>query len=135
MLLLAPPVALLNGCGGGGGGGSTGSPTPIAPTPTVGPRVLVVQLRDSAGNAVDGVVSIGANPVAGTSILATSGGSVTFNRNVAAGTTPVKAEVEGNGTNGSILVKTAGTTIYTLLVTAQITPAPSATLPPPPFPP
>ena len=139
LLLFAAPVALLHGCGGGGSGGGGSAPSPtasptFAPTPTVGARVLVVQLRDRGGNPVDGIVSIGTAPVAGTSIQATSGGAATFNRNVAAGTTPVSAEVDGETTRGSIVVKVSGTIIYTLTVAPQVSPAPTTTVPPPPFP-
>ncbi|PQV65326.1 hypothetical protein B1R32_10165 [Abditibacterium utsteinense] len=126
---LALPVALL-GCGGGGSGPSvdpTATPRPTTTaTPAAGSRVLVVQLRDAAQRSVDGIVSVG------TATQATSAGSATFG-GVTEGTAKVSAEVDGEVTTGSALVKSAGTTIFTLTIAPHVTPAPSATLPPPPF--
>ncbi len=130
LLLFAPLLAIFAGCGGGGGSNSSVSPTATpkpAPTATLGARVLVVQLRDRAGQPVDGIVTVGAT------VLATGDGNATFNRNVAAGRTTVSAEVDGDVTTATVDVKTAGTTITTLTITPRVTPAPTATLPPPPF--
>lgn len=132
-LLLAPALALLNGCGGGGGssgggGGSTPTATPtVSPTATLGARVLVVQLRDAKGGRVDGIVTVG------TAIVATVNGDATFNRNLAAGAVSVSAEVDGDTTTGTATVKSGGTTAFTLTIAPRVTPAPTAPLPPPPF--
>lgn len=133
MLFAALPVVLI-GCGGGGGNGpsvsATATPraTPRATaTPVAGSRILVVQLRDNAKQAVDGIVTVGS------STLATSEGSATF-RGVAAGTLSVKAEVDGVVTTRSATVPSAaGTTFLTFTITPSVTPVATATLPPPPF--
>lgn len=128
LLLLAPPLGLLNGCGGGGG--SSPSPTATAtpvPTSTVGGRVLVVRVRDRAGNAVEGIVTLG------TSVMATENGSATFNRDVPSGLATLKVEVDGDTTSASAMVKSSGTTFIAVTITPRVTPAPTATLPPPPF--
>lgn len=129
LLLLVPTLALFTGCGGGGGGSST-SPTATptaAPTATVGARVLVVQLRDSSGGRVDGIVTVG------TAIVPTVSGDATFNRNVASGAVTVSAEVDGDTTSGTATVKNGGTTTFLLTIAPRVSPAPSATIPPPPF--
>lgn len=136
LLLLALPIALLEGCGGGGGGGGgTATPTPtVAPTPTAGARVLVVQLRDPSGQAVDGIVSIGEAPVAGVSVAATVGGQVSFNRNIAVGATKVSADVDGDVTSGTATIKASDTTVtYVLRITPRVTPVPATAMPTPPF--
>ncbi len=128
------PVALI-GCGGGSGGGGTTPPTPTATpvstpratsTPVAGARILVIQLRDAAGNPVDGIVTVGA------ANQATSGGNATF-RGVAAGSVTVSVEVDGNVTTRQVAVQPAQTTISTITLSPAVTPAPTATLPPPPF--
>ena len=88
----------------------------------------MVQLRDSAGRIVDGIVTVGGV------VLATRDGDATFNRNLTAGAAVVSAEVDGDVSTATATVKTAGTTVFTLLIAPRITPAPTATLPAPPFP-
>lgn len=133
-LLLAFP-AILIGCGGGGssspsGGGSSGgsattTPRPMATT-VAGGRALVVQLRDSAGRPVDGIVTLG------TLSLPTTGGNVTFS-GVAAGSVTVSAEVDGVVNTRSATIQGSGTTTFAFVVIPSVTPAPTATIPPPPF--
>ncbi len=133
LLFAALPVVLI-GCGGGGGNGPSGSATATpratpgaTSTPVAGSPILVVQLRDSSKQPVDGIVTVGS------STLSTSGGSATF-RGVAAGTVNVNAEVDGVVTTRSAMVPTAaGTTFFTLTISPGVTPAATATLPPPPF--
>ncbi len=130
-MLVALPLAILAGCGGGGGGGTSVRPTAaptIAPTATLGSLILVVQLRDSARQPVDGIVTVGTSPP-----MATIAGNATFNRGVTAGAATVSAEVDGVVTTGTATVNATGSTVYTLTIAPSVTPAPTTTLPPPPF--
>ncbi len=134
-LSLALPIILI-GCGGGGSSGGP-SPNPTSgpratatprstPPPPSGSRVLVVQLRDSAGRVVDGIVTVG------TLSLPTSGGNVSFS-GLGAGGVNVSAEVDGVITTKPVTVQNTGTTTVAFVVAPAVTPAPPAPLPPPPF--
>ena len=130
-LFLAFLPALLIGCGGGSGGGGTPSATATptaAPTATLGPRALTVQLRDNAGRRVEGIVTVG------NAVVSTNNGDATFNRDIAAGTATVSAEVDGSVTTGQVTVQNTGTTTFVLRVSPRVTPVPGGTIPPSPFP-
>lgn len=123
VVVLAVPVMLLQGCGGGGGGGSSPKPTS---TPTAGARTLVVQLRGSSGNIVDGIVKVGSQ------IKATNDGQASFT-NISSGNVNVTAEVNGLNTSGTADVKSSGTTTFVLTISSGVTPGPTTNPPPPPF--
>jgi len=120
------------GCGGGSSG-----PTPRATaTPTASPtRVpiannsIVVRLSDGSGLGVDGVVSltIGINVYR----LGTTGGQATF-VGFASGNYSISAQVNGQTQTRSVVVGT-GTTSVDFAFSADVTPAPTATIPPAPF--
>lgn len=86
------------GCGGGGGGSSSGPATPTAIPPT-NVRVTV-QLRDSAGAPVEGLVLLDGQR------RATTGGDAIFT-NVQSGALSVNAEVNGK-TYAKNFVATSG---------------------------
>lgn len=118
ILAIGAASAALVGCGGGGGG----SPTPTAVVPTG--TTVVVQLRDTAGNLVDGIVTLG------TQRRATTDGQVSF-ANVAVGAQSASAEVNGRTYSQNFLA-TAGTTTVQITVDPGLTPTPSGTVPAPP---
>ena len=128
---LTLPFYLL-GCSGGGGGGNGGnggpSPTatPRAPTPTpVGLNRIVFRLNDGAGNAVDGLVTIGGFT------RATVGGEAIFSGFVPRS---YSATIVVNGvTSTRAFVATAGTTTVVVAINANSGPQPTATPPAPPF--
>ena len=115
----------LAGCGGGGGGSSSG---PVAPNPTAVPTGGVnvnVQLRDSAGAPVDGLVTLDGQR------RATTGGSAAFS-NVRRGAQSASAEVNGVVTTKNF-VATSGANVVQIAINPN-TPTPGGTpLPTPPF--
>lgn len=127
LLVMGVGSALLFGCGGGGGSGGGGGgggtvPTPAPTVPTS--NTVVVQLRDTLGNPVDGVVTLSARR------QATTGGNVAF-ANAVSGAQTVSAEVNGR-TYSQNFVATAGTTTVQIIINPQVTPTPVGTLPAPP---
>lgn len=120
---------LLIGCGGGAGGSSTPSPTARpngTPTPTsVGLNRLVIRLSDSAGNPVDGIVTIG------TFARASLDGQAIFTGFVP-GNYTARIAVNGNTTSKSF-VAARGTTTVDVTISGSLGANATATPPAPPF--
>ena len=116
------------GCGGGGGSSpAVPAPTTVTPAPTaVVPTnsSLTVQLRDPAGNVVDGLVTLGTRRVV------TTNGAATF-ANIAAGAGAVSAEVNGRLYSQNF-VATNGANTVQILIDPALAPTPTGTLPAPP---
>ena len=126
---LAVPFLLLGiGCGGGGG---NGGPSPTArphrtPTATpVGLNRLTIRLTDDAGRPVDGVVTIG------TFVRATIGGDAIFTGFVP-GTYTASIAVNGR-TATKRFAAAPGTTLVSVLISANFGSNPTATPPARPF--
>ena len=111
----------LAGCGGGGSPSGPATPTTVPPT---GVNVTV-QLRDSAGAPVEGLVTVDGKR------RATTGGNADF-FNIKAGSQIVSAEV--NGVNyPKNFVATLGANVVQIAINPN-TPTPGGTTPPaPPF--
>lgn len=120
----------VTGCGGGSSG-----PSPVAtrtPVPTGTPvtnNLIVVRLSDSGGLAVDGVVNL----TVGLNVyhMGTTGGQASF-VGFAAGTYSLSAQVNGQTQTRPVPVA-SGTTTVDFVFSAGVTPAPTATIPAPPF--
>ncbi len=132
----SPAVALLasglcvTGCGGGGSGPTVRpTPLPVATGTPVANNLISVRLNDSSGLAVDGVVSltVGLN----TYRMGTTGGQASF-VGFAAGTYSLSAQVNTQTQTRSVPVG-SGTTTVDFLFGTGVTPAPTATIPAPPF--
>ena len=125
-LSLSVVPAVLVGCGGGGGGGSSSGPTvPIGPTPIPQTGVNVtVQLRDTAGAPVAGLVMLDGQR------RATTNGDAAF-ANVSAGALTASAEVNGANYSKSF-VATLGANTVQIAVDPAVTTPPQGTPPAPP---
>ena len=116
------------GCGGGGGGGSSSGPSNPSPTSTPVPTgvSVTVQLRDVAGAAVDGIVTIGDQR------RATTGGDAVFT-SVALGARTASAQVNG-ATYSKNFVATLGANTVPIAINPAVSATPATTPPaPPPF--
>ena len=127
-ILLALSVAMmpaaLVGCGGGGGS-SAGPSVSIAPTPVPQTGVNVtVQLRDGAGAAVEGLVTLDGKR------RATTGGNAAF-ANVSGGSLTASAEVNGMTYSRNFVATLGANTVQIAIDPAATTP-PNGTPPAPP---
>ena len=123
LFALGAAACALTFAGCGGGGSSSGPTTPTAIPPT-GVNVTV-QLRDSAGAIVNGLVTLG------TQRRATTNGDAAFT-NVPSGAQTVVAEVNGANTTKNF-VATSGANVVQIAIDPN-TPTPGGTTPPaPPF--
>ena len=122
LLVASAGSLLLVGCGGGGGGG--GGPRPTATAITPSNITVLVQLRDLAGDPVDGIVSFAGRR------QATTGGSVSF-ANAPAGAQSVSAEVNGRSYSQNFNA-TAGLVTVQIVIDPALTPTPGGTPPAPP---
>ncbi len=120
-------AALLAGCGGGGGS-SSGPVTPPTPTPTTIPPTgvsVTVQLRDTAGAPVEGLVTLDGQR------RATTGGDAAF-VNVKSGSLVASAEVNG-ATYSQNFVATSGANTVQIAIEPATTPPDGGNPPAPPF--
>lgn len=114
LLLLLLPVVMV-GCGGGGGGGGSSSGSNVG--------TLVIQLQDSGGLAVDGIVTVGS------SSQATLNGKATFS-SVSAGTRTVSVQVNGVTSTKQVTVVGGVTTTAAITITSTPSSTPVPTSPP-----
>ncbi len=113
----------LAGCGGG----SSSGPGSLVPTPTpvvVTKANVTVQLRDSAGAVVDGIVTVDGQR------RATTGGVANF-ANVKIGALTATAEVNGKTYNQNF-VATIGTTMVQIAIDPTVGTTPGGEPPAPP---
>lgn len=113
----------LVGCGGGGSSSGPSNPSPTA-TPAPTGVTVTVQLRDSAGAPVDGIVTLGAQR------RATTNGSAIFS-SASLGAQTASAEVNGL-TYSQNFVATSGANTVQIAVNPTVGATPSATPPAPP---
>ena len=114
----------LAGCGGGGSSAGPGSPLPT-PTPiAVTNANVTVQLRDSAGAIVDGIVTVDGQQ------RATTGGVANF-ANVKIGALTATAEVNGKSYNQNFTA-TIGTTTVQIAIDPTTGTTPGGGPPAPP---
>ncbi len=116
-------AAIITGCGGGSSNGPTPPPTPTAIPPT-NVNVLV-QLRDTAGAPVEGLVTLDGQR------RATTGGDAAFT-NVKSGSLVASAEVNG-ATYSQNFVATSGANTVQIAVDPATTPPDGGNPPAPPF--
>ena len=117
---------VLVGCGGGGGSSSG----PSNPTATATPRPptnvsVTVQLRDTAGAPVEGLVTLDGQR------RATTGGDAAF-INVTSGALTASAEVNGT-TYTKNFVATSGAYVVQIAINPNTSTTGGTTPPPPPF--
>ena len=112
----------LVGCGGGS---SSGPSTPSATATPIPTNITVtVQLRDSAGALVEGLVTLG------TQRRATTGGNASFT-NISSGANTATAEVNGASYSKNF-VATPGANTVQISVSPTVTATPGGTPPGPP---
>lgn len=117
-------VLALAGCGGGGSSAGPTNPVPT-PTPVVVTKAnVIVKLRDPAGVAVDGIVTVGGQQ------RATTGGVASF-ANVTVGALTATAEVNGKNYTQNF-VATIGTTTVQIAIDPNVGTTPGGQPPAPP---